>query len=226
MVATDGTLGKWRRHRALVRLEISTLSRAWLARTGRWSAWYLAVVQVALIFWVSATTAVADFAGLVMRTVTLLTWTAATIALAAATDVKWRERNRWTSDLSRQRGFSARQLEAARTSAAVELVMRPLLLPTVAVAGIAVCLSDTFAGAFASVLRLFAIGVYAVAAGTLFGLLARWSSLLCPTRPKSLLTAIIVLPYVAGLAVGPVPNVVDFLSAFLDRIATIAGGIG
>jgi hypothetical protein len=222
MMAVKGPWTAWRRHRALVRLARTALDRTWLSRSGRLSVWYIAVTHCALLLWL-ASRGQEDLSFVVTRALTLISWAAGLIALGAAAFGDGQQAI-WA--LARTRGFRNLDIEAARCAAAVEAAARPSLIAGLLVAVTALCLSATFAAAFAASMRAIGVIGYALLLGVVLGLPSRWASWISPEHPRTVFLALVFGPEAARLVGSDVPSLVAVLGGALDGVSTIAGGIG
>jgi hypothetical protein len=147
------------------------------------------------------------------------------IALAAAHDRATADRRDGIEALAAARGIPAAALHATRSLAAMIEVAVAIAVPAAALA----VLGALLAGSAAAALRPLAVGaaiaVFAAVCGVTLGGLASMSGRLAGPRGRSLVAAILLIPWVvadlAGNARWSIPGALD---AFLSFAVRAAGG--
>jgi hypothetical protein len=156
-----------------------------------------------------------------------LAWAAAgPIALAAARDRVAADRSDGVEALAAARGVPPRALHGVRAVAAMREITGVIAIPSAALAIGAALLS----GSIASALRHLAVGAgvvaFAAVCGATLGLLASISGRVAGRRGRTLLAAIVLIPWaIADLAGSAAWSVPGALGAFLSFAAGAAGGM-
>jgi hypothetical protein len=215
-----------RRHGALRRAIGARLRRGWLVRFGRVTAWYVAASHAGLVLWLNHEVRDPDASALVVRAVAWMTMAAGLVTLGVTVDVRRVLRAEGVEALLRQRGFSAPERSVATLAATARLVTGTILWPALLLSVVTIGVSHAFSEVVARSLRTFALIAYAPFAAGLLAVLSRWAVVLGPSRPRLLLTAIVVVPYVVAVVTGEGTSLVHLLGSLLDRVERIAGGLG
>ena len=213
------TSARWRRQR--IRAAVA-LGRARLRATTGGRMALVAAVGVALVHAIALLVVRETGAGPAALDATLrsaaqwLAWAAAApLALAAANDRPAADRRDGIDALAAARGAPSSELHAARALAAMQQVALIIGAP----AALLALLGAALAGSTDAALRLASVGagalVFALAAGVTLGGLAAASARLAGPRGRSLLAALVLIPWalgdLAGRATWSIPGALDAL---------------
>ncbi|WP_245677828.1 hypothetical protein [Chondromyces crocatus] len=208
-----------RRMRAAVALGRERLGRTRGGRFGLFAAMGVALGQGALLALLQdGTSAAPALDGTLRSAAQWLAWMGAgPLALAAANDRPGADRSEGIEVLAASRGTYPATFHAAQTLAAMQMVALVIAAPVLLLALLGAGLSSTPAGAMRALGLGGGVLAFAVTTGILLGGLASISGRIAGPRGRSLLAAIVLVPWIladlAGNARWSIPGALDaFLS--------------
>lgn len=163
---------------------------------------------------------------LTRRALATLSWIAGgLVAFGATRDLDRADEEAGVTDLVRLRGFDARALELARSSAIALRVLRVVGLPGVifSIASLAVA-GDPWA-ALSGLARTAGVVFYVLCFAAGIALLCRAAVLLAPSRARLALIGLVFGPQLGAVLVPGLPNVPHLYSRLLDLCLGLGAGV-
>jgi hypothetical protein len=210
--------------RALVRFCSRVQSQLWGLKLTR--AYGIGIgVSYAILIWIgreapALTTGIQLWA----RAIEIASWVVGVGALSLATDLAGRDAAQGISSLARLRGFSARQLERARTVAGAWRLTWGALFPGLFVALSLALRVRTWPATFSALALACFTVLYAVLLGATLAPLARACQRWLPERGRTLFLAIVLGPWLLGEGLGSaVPNIPAAFGWLLEHVTRSLG---
>jgi hypothetical protein len=201
-----------RRFVDLVALAERRLADAFGGRIAHFYAWGIAGSYAFMLFVAKGR---AD--SLLAQALLALSWIpAGLVALAAAKNqARFDDENGFVA-LVRQRGFDARELEAARVGAAIARIARVTGYPALALVLVRAALARDANAAVASAHAALGAAVYVLCLSFLLGTLACASAVLSGGRGRTTFVALVLVPHLARALFPGIPSVPAMLDAILE----------
>lgn len=211
-----------RRHAALRALSEARQSFLFGMRAARVIGFMIAAGGLILLFVVSGTRGRDALHVVVVRTLAWLSWSVGSIAALSATrDFAALDERDGIAALALERGYSERELGAARTAASVRVITGLLAVPALAVSMGALALSSSTGLLVPRVLLALGVLGYVAALGLALGIVARWSAAASPTHARVLLAVIVLGPELARAAWPHVPSLPAGFAWLLERLVSV-----
>jgi hypothetical protein len=212
-------------------------ARRLIALTSFYDARVRALPGVRLARWLGALVAL-GFAGLMLvlaaaggrdvldviaiRGLEWLAWLAAGVAaLGTARDLADADAREGIAALALQRGYGKGELSFARAVATARAIARASGWPALALTVLALLLSSTLELAARRALLGLAVSGYVVLLAIVLAALARWSENLSPRRPRLVLLALVLGPYVVQALWPLVPSVPSVFAGLVPHLVAI-----
>lgn len=217
-----------------VQMALIGLARERLRRTkgGRWSALLGLVLMtgfglIALVLRADDGPGVA-LGGLFETAARTIAWAAGVpLGLAIAHDRARADRAAGIDALAASRGSGRSALEAARTAAAMLQTTLAIGLPLLVLALLGVALAGSFTSAIRHLGLAAGLAVFSILAGVTIGGLAAACGRLGAMRGRSLLAAVVLVPWIltdlAGLRAWSVPGALGAALSFIVRVSGAGG---
>jgi hypothetical protein len=175
--------------RVLFQLAASGWNGRWLARSARLFAWVLTGYTSIPYLFVSTKSEVLG-AALIWENLVTLSWLAGIASLVVAAPTA----SSTISALARLRGVSDQVLSRVEWAAACSVPFRVLAPAGLVISVLATAHAASWGEAFRSMLTVLAVAGYLLITAGLLGLMAVWARRLSPTRGRTLLTLVILIP--------------------------------
>lgn len=151
-----------------------------------------------------------------------LAWIAAGIAaLGSAGDLAALDARDGVAALALQRGYASGELALGRTIAAMRCIGRAAGWPALSLSVLALLLSGTAELALRRALLCLAVAGYVALLAVVLGALARWSASLSSRRPRVVLLALLLGPYLLRAAWPLVPSVPSLFGGLVPHLVAI-----
>ncbi len=157
-----------------------------------------------------------------IRGVEWLAWLAAGVAaLGSARDLATLDAREGLAALALQRGYAKGELTLSRTIASIRCIGRAAGWPALALSMLALLLSGTLELALQRALLCLAVVGYVALLAVVLGTLSRWSANLSPRRPRTVLVALLLGPYLLRELWPLVPSVPSFFARLVPHLIAI-----